>query len=71
MTDEKDKIIADLKVKLDMAEQVKKSEVMLNTDLRETIEKQKLHITTLQKINEDFSNKYAAIKVKYDKLLNE
>ena len=71
MTDEKDKIIADLKVKLDMAEQVKKSEVMLNTDLRETIEKQKLHITTLQKINEDFSNKYASIKVKYDKLLNE
>ena len=36
-----------------MVEQVKKSEVLLNTDLRETIEKQKLHITTLQKINED------------------
>jgi|TARA_E500000318_G_C3545622_1_gene206569 chaperonin cofactor prefoldin len=71
MTDEKDKIIEDLKVKLDMAGQVKKSEVMLNTDLRETIEKQKLHITTLQKINEDFSNKYATLKVKYDKLLNE
>jgi len=71
MIDEKDKIIKDLKVKLEMVEQVKKSEVMLNTDLRETIEKQKLHITTLQKINEDFSSKYATLKVKYDKLLNE
>jgi phosphotransferase system IIA component len=71
MTDEKDKIIKDLKVKLEMAEQVKKSEVLLNTDLKEIIEKQQLHITTLQKINEDFSNKYATLKVKYDKLLNE
>ena len=35
---------------------VKKSEVILNKELLQEIEKNKLHIQTLQKINEEYSN---------------
>jgi DNA-directed RNA polymerase subunit H (RpoH/RPB5) len=69
--DHKDKTIEELTLNLEMAEQVKKSEVLLNKDLKEIIEKQKIYIETLQKINEDFCDKIAKLRIKLNKLINE
>jgi hypothetical protein len=52
---DKDQIIKELEQKLQMEIQVKKSEVELNKELLERIEKHQLHIETLVKINEDYS----------------
>jgi hypothetical protein len=50
------KEIEDLKSELIKETMVKKSEVILNKELLQEIEKNKLHIQTLQKINEEYSN---------------
>lgn len=66
--EDKDKKIKELEDKLSEEIAVKKSEVILNKELLEKIEKQKLHITTLQEINEDYSNKIAKLKVIINKI---
>ena len=46
-----------------METMVKKSEVILNKELSERIEKQELHIETLLKINEEYSNKISKLRL--------
>jgi len=53
---DKDKIIEELKEQLQMEIMVKKSEVLLNKELKERIEKIELHKETLIEINEQYSN---------------
>lgn len=50
------KEIENLKSELIREIMVKKSEVMLNKELLQEIEKNKLYIQTLQKINEEYAN---------------
>jgi len=66
--EDKDKKIKELENKLSEEILVKKSEVILNKGLLEKIEKQNLHITTLQEINEDYSNQIAKLKVIINKI---
>lgn len=66
--EDKDKKIKELEDKLSEEIIVKKSEVLLNKELLEKIEKQNLHITTLQEINEDYSNQIAKLKVIINKI---
>ena len=65
---DKDKIIEELKEQLQMEIMVKKSEVVLNRELCEKIEKHLLTIETLQEINEDFSNKIANLRFRLKKI---
>jgi len=59
---DKDKIIEELKQRIDEELSVKKSEVMLNKELLERIEKLNLQIETLLSINETFQNKIAKLR---------
>ena len=59
---DKDKIIEELKQRIDEEQAVKKSEVMLNKELLERIEKLNLQIETLLSINETFQNKIAKLR---------
>ena len=61
--------IEDLKLKLDMERQVKESEVMLNKELKERIEKLELHIETLLKINEEYSNTIGKLRARLKDLI--
>jgi len=63
--------INELDQKLKMEILVKKSEVQLNQELKERIEKHELHIETLIKINEEYSNKIAELRLKLKKLIND
>lgn len=63
--------IIDLEQDLTMEKMVKNSEVQLNKTLKETIEKNELHIETLVKINEDYSNIIAKLRIKLKNLINE
>jgi chaperonin cofactor prefoldin len=63
--------INELDQKLKMEILVKKSEVGLNKTLKETIEKNELHIETLVKINEEYSNIIAKLRIKLKNLINE
>jgi chaperonin cofactor prefoldin len=63
--------IIELDQKLKMEILVKKSEVGLNKTLKETIEKNELHIETLVKINEEYSNIIAKLRIKLKNLINE
>ena len=54
-----------------MEKMVKKSEVQLNKELKETIEKNELHINTLVKINEEYSNIISKLRIKLRNLINE
>lgn len=65
------KKIIDLEQDLTMEKMVKNSEVQLNKTLKETIEKNELHIETLVKINEDYSNIIAKLRIKLKNLINE
>ncbi len=53
---DKDNRIKELEEQLQMEIMVKKSEVELNKELLERIEKHQLHIETLIEINEKYSN---------------
>jgi len=66
--DEKDKKIKELEDKLSEEIMVKQSEVLLNKELCEKIEKHLLTIETLQEINEDFSNKIANLRFRLKKI---
>ena len=57
-----EKEIEDLNHLLDMERQVKKSEAIINFNLKERIEKLEITIETLQRLNEDFLNKIAYYK---------
>jgi len=50
---------------------VKNSEVMINKELKERIEKQDLVIETLQKLNEHFMSKITKLRIKLKKLIDE
>ena len=52
----------DLKSRLSMETEVKKSEVMLNKELKERIETLELQLQTVLKINEEFCNKVAKLR---------
>ena len=56
------KYIKELELKLEMERKVKESEKMLNKELLERIEKHELHIETLLKINEEFSEKISKLR---------
>ena len=60
---DKDKIIEELKQKIEEEKAVKKSEVLLNKELLERIEKLNLQIETLLDINESFQNKIARLRI--------
>ena len=60
---DKDKIIEELKQRIDEEQMVKKSEVLLNKELLERIEKLNLQIETLLEINENFQNKIAKLRL--------
>jgi hypothetical protein len=61
--------IIDLENKLMMETMVKKSEVELNKELLERIEKHVLHIETLIKINEEYSNTISKLRLKLKELI--
>ena len=53
-----------------MEKMVKKSEVTLNADLLQRIEKLELHIETLIKINEEYSNMVAQLRLTIKKIIS-
>jgi chaperonin cofactor prefoldin len=69
MTFDKDQKIKELEEQLQMEIAVKKSEVMLNKELKERIEKFELHIETLIKINEEYSNTIGKLRAKLKDLI--
>lgn len=69
MSFDKDQRIKELEETLQMEISVKNSEVLLNKDLKERIEKNELHIETLVKINEDYSNIIAKLRLKLKELI--
>ena len=66
---DKDQIIKELEEKLQMEIAVKKSEVELNKELFERIEKYQLHIETLVKINEDYSTVIGKLRARLKELI--
>ena len=66
--DEKDKRIEELKSKLASEELLKKSEILMNAQLKERIKLLELHQETLLKINEEFSEKIAKLRIIIEKL---
>jgi hypothetical protein len=61
--------IIDLENKLVMETMVKKSEVELNKELLERAEKHQLHIETLIKINEEYSNTISKLRLQLKNLI--
>jgi len=66
---DKDQIIKELEEKLQMETMVKKSEVILNQELLERIEKLELHKETLIEINEKYSNIIGKLRARLKKLI--
>ena len=66
---DKDEKIKELEQKLQMETMVKKSEVLLNQELLERIEKLELHKETLIEINEKYSNIIGKLRVRLKKLI--
>jgi chaperonin cofactor prefoldin len=66
---DKDQIIKELEEKLQIEIVVKKSEVELNKELLERIEKHQLHIETLVKINEDYSVMIGKLRARLKELI--
>lgn len=62
------KEIEDLKIELDSATQIKKSEVMLNSSFQDTIKKQEIVINQLRKVIDDLLNHIIKLKNKIEKL---
>lgn len=61
--------IKELEEQLQMEIAVKKSEVGLNKELLERIEKHQLHIETLVKINENYSNIIGKLRARLKELI--
>lgn len=66
---DKDKIIEELKEQLQMEIMVKKSEVLMNKELLERIEKLELHKETLIQINEQYSNTIGKLRARLKELI--
>jgi hypothetical protein len=66
---DKDEIIKNLEEKLQIEIAVKKSEVMLNIELKERIEKHLLHIETLIEINETYANIIGKLRARLKELI--
>jgi len=63
------KKIEELESELLMEKMVKKSEVQLNKELRERIEKLELHIETLVEINEKYSDTIGKLRARLKELI--
>ena len=61
--------IKELEEQLEMEISVKKSEVMLNKELNERIEKYQLHIETLIEINEKYSDTIGKLRARLKELI--
>lgn len=61
--------IKELEEQLQMEKMVKISEVMLNKELKERIEKLELHIETLIEINEKYSNTIGKLRARLKELI--
>jgi hypothetical protein len=66
---DKEFLIENLKDKLNQEISVKKSEVILNLELKERIEKYELHIETLLQINEGYSNTIGRLRTRLKELI--
>lgn len=62
------KKLDELKVEFDSASSIKKSEVMLNSSFKDTIEKQEIVINQLRKVIDDLLNHIIKLKNKIEKL---
>jgi hypothetical protein len=69
MSFDKDQHIKELEEQLQMEISVKKSEVMLNKELNERIEKHLLHIETLVNINEKYSDTIGILRARLKELI--
>lgn len=67
---EKDNKIKELEERLQMEIMVKKSETIINQELKEQIEKKDFHIKTLTELNDEFFNKIIELKLKLKKLID-
>ena len=66
-----EKKIKELEDSLSEMKGVKNSELMINKELKERIEKQELVIETLKKLNEHFMSKITELRIKLKKLIDE
>jgi chaperonin cofactor prefoldin len=69
MTLELENKIKELEEKLQMEIMVKRSEVLLNKELQERIEKYQLHIETLIEINEKYSDTIGKLRARLKELI--
>jgi|DEB0MinimDraft_6_1074348.scaffolds.fasta_scaffold01914_7 hypothetical protein len=69
--DHKDKIIEDLKTKVEEEVMVKQSEVLMNKDLKLRIEQLELEIELLQKVNNYLLETTSKLRVKLKNIINE
>jgi len=69
MIDELQNKIKELEEKLEMEKAVKKSEVLLNKELQERVEKHQLHIETLIEINEKYSDTIGKLRARLKELV--
>jgi len=69
--DLKDKIIEDLKSKIEEETMVKQTEVLVNKDLKLRIEQLELEVELLQKINNYLLETTSKLRVKLKNIINE
>tara|TARA_R100000656_G_scaffold117618_1_gene91052 strand:+ start:1214 stop:1450 length:237 start_codon:yes stop_codon:yes gene_type:complete len=61
--------VEELKIELDSASQIKKSEVMLNASFKETIKKQEITIDELRKVIDRLLNQVVRLRNKIKELV--
>jgi hypothetical protein len=71
MTFDKDKEIQELRQLLITEKMIRKSEVLMNEDLRNYNERLELHKETLIKINDQYSKIIAELRIKLKDLINK
>jgi hypothetical protein len=63
MTEDKDKIIEDLKIKLDQEKKVKENEFLVNRELRIKILKLETQLNTVVNLNEEYLLELSKLKI--------
>ena len=63
MSGDKDKIIEDLKIKLNQEEMVKKNEFLVNRELRAKILKLETQLDTVVNLNEQYLSEMSKLKI--------
>jgi len=63
MSEDKDKIIEDLKIKLNQEEMVKKNEFLVNRELRAKILKLETQLDTVVNLNEQYLSEMSKLKI--------